>query len=57
MNSVYKLLINIPKEIDAPASFYGDDYKMDKIKGTFDSSKLNCGLLLLLLKSKEYVAY
>ncbi len=48
----YKLLINIPEKLDCPASFYGDDFKMDKIKGTFDPLKLNRGLLMLLLDAK-----
>lgn len=51
-NQIYKLLINVPREIEKPASFYGDDYNMDVIKGTFDPSKCNRGLLMLLLKSK-----
>jgi len=44
----YKLLISIPEEQEAPASFYGDDFKMNKIKGTFDTSIFNPGLLMLL---------
>lgn len=46
-SSKYRLLINLHPE--NMASFYGDDYNFEKIKGTFDPSKINQGLLLNLL--------
>jgi len=45
----YRLLINFPQETTQPASFYGDDRAMNKIKGTFDPQKNNLGLLMFLL--------
>ncbi|NIR52266.1 hypothetical protein GWO43_27105 [candidate division KSB1 bacterium] len=47
----YRLLINIPRDPEAEASFYGDDYNKEKISGTFVPSKFNLGLLLNLLKA------
>lgn len=44
----YRLLIKIPENPEMPASFYGDDYKLQKIKGTFDPSSYYQGLLLSL---------
>ncbi|MCP4697502.1 MAG: hypothetical protein GY862_11710, partial [Gammaproteobacteria bacterium] len=35
----YRLLINFPADSTIPASFYGDDFKFDKIKGTFEPSE------------------
>ncbi len=51
-NSDYELLINIPADPSKPAGFYGDDYESSSIKGTFDPSKYNYGLLLWLTKKK-----
>lgn len=44
----YELLINIPIEPSAPATFYGDDRGNLSIKGTFDPSVYNKGLLMWL---------
>ncbi len=32
----YRMLINIPADNKQPGSFYGDDYKLLKVQGTFD---------------------
>ena len=45
----YRLLINIPEDPQSPASFYGDDFESEQIKGTFEPSKFNQGLILCLL--------
>jgi|GEM_PF-1626027 len=34
----YRWLINFPEDRTQPASFYGDDFKLDQIKGTFNPS-------------------
>ena len=34
-----ELLVNVPKDTDAPAEFYGDDYGKFSIKGTFDTGE------------------
>lgn len=41
----YEMLINIPADPDTPADFYGDDRGRLHIKGTFDTTTLNMGLL------------
>ena len=46
-NESYRLLINIPDN-GVIASFYGDNYKEDKVKGTFDINNSNQGLLLAI---------
>lgn len=48
----YRLLINIPENTEKPASFYGDDYNSQKVKGEFNISNYNQGLLLTLLQIK-----
>ena len=48
--SNYKLLVNIPKDTNKDASFYGD-CEWEKIKGTFNPSKIKPGILLNLLKT------
>ena len=47
-NESYRLLINIPQGEDSPATFYGDDYDSERVKGTFNPNKINKGLLLCL---------
>ena len=47
-NSNYQLLINIPSG-NKPAKFYGDNYDLDNIEGTFDPSTYKLGLILTLL--------
>lgn len=49
-SSYYRLLINISKDTDKDASFYGD-YKWEKIKGTFNPSKVKPGILLNLFRT------
>jgi len=41
----FELLINIPDDPSAQASFYGDDYGQRSVKGTFDPTSYNFGLL------------
>ena len=45
----YRLLINIPSDYDQPASFYGDDYRAEKIKGTFEPTDMNRHMFVGLL--------
>lgn len=47
----FEMLINIPADPSAKAGFYGDDRGEIVIKGSFDQSKFNHGLLLWLAKS------
>jgi len=44
----YELLVNIPVDETAPASFYGDDYKKNAFKGTFPQDETNEALILWL---------
>jgi len=46
----YEMLINIPADPDAMATFYGDDRGQITIKGRFDSTKFNYGLHIWLAK-------
>ncbi len=48
----YRLLINIHEAPSNIASFYGDDYKDNKIKGTFNPTVKNYGLISSLLSYK-----
>ena len=41
----YRILINIPEDPNVPATFYGDDYKLEQIEGKFDPNKLNMKVL------------
>lgn len=41
----WELLINIPAESEKMATFYGDDYGSQKIKGSFDPSSFNYGIV------------
>jgi hypothetical protein len=45
----FELLLNIPSDPNAEASFYGDDRGNIHIKGTLDTSKANAGLLVWLM--------
>lgn len=45
-----ELLINVPEDVNAPATFYGDDYGQLRIKGSFDPDTYNLGLLEWLAK-------
>ncbi|MBA7567308.1 hypothetical protein ES708_09018 [subsurface metagenome] len=49
-NEDFRLLINVPEDIESSATFYGDDYDKQKIEGTFNPGKLNSGLLLSLIE-------
>jgi len=48
----YEMLINIPADARAMAGFYGDDRGNISIKGKFDASRANEGLLQWLVKSR-----
>ncbi|NVM27405.1 MAG: hypothetical protein HWN65_01075 [Candidatus Helarchaeota archaeon] len=37
----FQLLLTIPQDPNKPTAFYGDDYGINKIKGTFDIKKLD----------------
>ena len=50
--SDYELLINIPKDPQRRAAFYGDDRVSLQIKGTLDTSTLNLGLVEWLVSRK-----
>jgi len=45
----YRWLINFPEEYTQPASFYGDDFKLDQIKGTFNQSLHSRRFFMFLL--------
>jgi hypothetical protein len=47
----WELLVNIPSDSNRPATFYGDDYGVQKIKGSFDTTIPNRGLVIWLMKS------
>jgi len=49
----YELLINIPGDLNAPASFYGDNYSTLKLEGTFDLKQLNFILIDWLRTNNE----
>ncbi len=48
----YELLINIPRDPQRRATFYGDDRVSLQIKGTLDTSTLNLGLIEWLVSRK-----
>jgi len=48
----YEMLINIPSDANAMAGFYGDDRGRVSIKGRFDPSRVNEGLLHWLIKAR-----
>jgi hypothetical protein len=35
-NDRFELLINVPRDPDSPMAYYGDDYGVDSVKGTFE---------------------
>jgi len=43
---IYRFLINIPKDHNKPASFYGDDYHDEQIKGTIKTDNDSKWLVL-----------
>ena len=45
----YRLLINIPYFENQLASFYGDNYNRNTVKGTFEISNINTGVLMSIL--------
>lgn len=45
----FQLLINFPKDIEEPASYYGDDYGKNTTEGLFDGTKLDQIFLFWLL--------
>ncbi len=45
----YRLLINIPCFENQLASFYGDNYNRNTVKGTFETSNINMGVLMSIL--------
>jgi hypothetical protein len=47
----WELLVNIPPDENRLASFYGDDYGAQKIKGSFDPQNANNGILMWLTNS------
>lgn len=47
----WELLINIPAESGKMATFYGDDYGSQKIKGSFDPSFFHYGIVPWLIRS------
>lgn len=47
--SSWELLVNIPAEEDSMASFYGDNYGVQKIKGSVDPKTCNVGLAAWLM--------
>ncbi len=46
----WELLVNIPKEEQPCATFYGDDYGTGTIKGSIDTTHPSLGLLTWLMK-------
>jgi hypothetical protein len=45
----YRWLINFPEDSTQPASFYGDDFKLDQLKGTFNPSHYSPRRFFMLL--------
>ncbi|HVA18426.1 MAG TPA: hypothetical protein VMV59_12010 [Candidatus Dormibacteraeota bacterium] len=46
----WELLVNIPQNSDAMATFYGDDYGAQKIRGSFDPRRFNSGVAEWLIR-------
>ncbi|MFO8073060.1 MAG: hypothetical protein R6V85_14410 [Polyangia bacterium] len=46
-NESYELLVSIPADPTSPSTYYGDNYSDAVVKGSFDSTKINRGFLLL----------
>jgi hypothetical protein len=49
-NEDWELLVNIPGDVSRPASFYGDDYGVQKIKGSLDPKTINLGIVAWLMR-------
>jgi hypothetical protein len=47
----YELLVNIPVDNCELASFYGDNYGTHKIKGSFDPTTFDYGIIMWLMKN------
>jgi hypothetical protein len=47
--SSWELLVNIPADPDAMASFYGDNFGPQKIKGSIDPKTVNLGIVTWLM--------
>ena len=47
--SSWELLVNIPANPDQMATFYGDNYGAQKIKGSFDPKKVTFGIATWLM--------
>ena len=47
----WELLVNVPADADRPATFYGDNYGIQKIKGTLNTKSFNNGIILWLMSS------
>lgn len=47
----WELLINIPPESGKMATFYGDDYGSQTIKGSFDPKSFHYGIVPWLIRS------
>jgi hypothetical protein len=45
----WELLVNIPPTQEEPATFYGNDYGSQKIKGSFDPTKYTLGIAIWLM--------
>ncbi|HMF30462.1 MAG TPA: hypothetical protein VKK79_03565 [Candidatus Lokiarchaeia archaeon] len=48
-SSKFDLLVNLPEDVAEPATFSGDDYAQNVIKGTFEIDKMSQGLLYWLM--------
>jgi hypothetical protein len=46
----WELLVNIPADDAQMAVFYGDDYGVSKIKGSFDPTTVNLGIVAWLMR-------
>ncbi|MCL4296134.1 MAG: hypothetical protein KJ077_10420 [Anaerolineae bacterium] len=51
----YQLLVNFPEDENSSASFYGDNFNIETIKGTFDPTEESCGLLAFLVWAKKCI--
>lgn len=51
----YQLLVNFPEDVNSRASFYGDNFNMDTVEGTFDPMKGSCSLLAYLVWAKKCI--
>jgi hypothetical protein len=45
----WKLLVNVPANKDLPATFYGDNYGRQKIKGSLDPTELSIPIIAWLM--------